>query len=124
VAFDNLLLLDPRYLQPLPKALWGVACSCCHRTVARWGLLDPALRSASAEDSLLALCSWCFLYKSEWGKRRQEDIKRLIKDTEDAMGAVFEKSEDSCLVKTDDADRILGSIAFVSRLVEMKVRAE
>ena len=122
-SIEALALIDPRYLKPLPQAMWGLACACCKKVQSRWGLYE-AVRTDEGfhpAEGCLALCSICFLYTSEWAKRREAFVRQTILDIETAKGTLFEKAPNGHLIYCTDADDVLGAIALVCRLVEQAV---
>lgn len=118
------ILIDPRLLMPLPKALWGTACDNCNRPQSKWRVFSPMKRPASGQAIPLSdadfapTCSVCFLYESPWGKQRREDIQRFIADLEREMGEKFLVDTEGRLTP-NAADRALGAIALTSRMFEM-----
>lgn len=65
------------------------------------------------------MCSLCWLYETEWGKERREDIDGMIRAVE-ARTEAFRKTDDGRLWSCRDADRILGAIAVTSRIVSQR----
>jgi hypothetical protein len=142
-----LLMLDPDRLKPLPKDLWDMPCSACGKLEAKWGFLpsDPVeeVNGVAPEVEPLTLCSLCFLYESEWGKRRRADLDAMIASLESelttrvrdeharkatlspeqflAINIVFPKSPEGRLLDNKDANRVVGSIAILSRMIMSKL---
>jgi hypothetical protein len=120
------LLIDPRMLMPLPKALWGTACDNCNRPQSKWRIFSPMKRPAEpgaaipiTDADFGPTCSVCFLYESPWSKQRREDIQRFITDLEHEIGEKFLVDPDGRLTP-NAADRALGAIALTSRMFEMQ----
>lgn len=111
------VILDPRVLRPLPQALWGHACSKCDKTQSVWELFagDPSRRKGEP------ICSLCWLYESEWGQERRSDIDAMIRAVEVQAETIFRKRLDGRLWSCQDADRLMGSIAVVSRIATQRV---
>lgn len=107
----------PEFLRPLPKSMQGVACATCDRSQARWEVRAPK------QEPILS-CSTCFLYDSFWGRPLRKDIDALIVEVEASLGRMFERDPSARLVKCEDADRILGSIALSSRLFKTHDRVQ
>lgn len=91
----------------------------CDKPQARWTLNDPSSPSPVEIDSVLPICSLCFLYLSGWGKKNAEGISSLVDRVEAKRAIPFER-KDGVLVHCKDADQILQSIALVSRLYTIK----
>ncbi len=115
------LLVDTRYLEPLPQAMWDIACSRCDRRRARWQMTDPKLKRIEKGKEIpqkFSICAICFLYASNWGLRRRKDIDALVVAVEKEKGVLFSRDIGNRLVNGKDADLILGSIAYTSRRLE------
>ena len=111
------LLLDSKTLRPLPGALWDISCERCDKRQARWELFGPAVGSVRKGEPI---CSMCWLYESDWGKPRREDIDAFIADVEDETKRPFKRLEDGRLWSCSDANRILSAIAVTSRLFAVR----
>ncbi len=142
-----ILLLDPDRLKPLPKDLWDMPCSSCQRVEAKWAFMPsvppPGAENAATEPEPYTLCSLCFLYLSEWGKRRRGEIDKMVAAVEKELtdreldeaarkGTLppekfaeikveFPKDEDGKMMSNRDANRILGAIAVSSRMFVSKL---
>lgn len=121
------LLIDTRFLSPLPKAMWDLACARCDRRNSRWQLSEPDLNEAPQEEksadpvkSVYPLCSLCFLYQSNWGLKRRQDVDDLVRETEEEKGKVFEKDIGGQLLNCEDANHILAAIALTSRIAGIR----
>lgn len=111
------LLLDPKVLRPLPGALWDLSCEECDKRQARWELTQPDLILSIANPRKgVPICSLCWLYETDWGKERREDIDRMIVDVEAEVGREFKRAEDGRLLDCQDANRIVASVAVTSRV--------
>lgn len=150
------LLLDPDRLKPLPKDLWDVGCAHCAKPQAKWAFKPSAPEpepnehgeitgpaKIHREEDPYTLCSLCFLYESEWGKRRRDqiDIKaaeievemtnRVLEDAArtgsmspeqfQSFKVTFARDEQGRLSDPKDANRILGAIAIASRIFVSKM---
>ena len=112
------VFLDPALLRPLPQPLWGHACSMCDKRQSVWDHLAPELPSNARRGE--PMCSLCWLYETEWGKERREDIDGMIRAVEVHLGEIFRKTDDGRLWVCKDGDRILGSIAVTSRIIKQR----
>jgi hypothetical protein len=111
VSFDPLLVL------PLPKDLLGAACSECDKPQAVWKLTRSPVE-------LPFICSLCLLYKSRWAEENVEPIAGLIQAVEGKLGKMFDRDEKRCLVRAEDADRIMFAIVATNRAFSMRDRME
>jgi Pyruvate/2-oxoacid:ferredoxin oxidoreductase delta subunit len=109
------LLVDTSRLQPITEArLQDSECAHCRKTRARW-LFKPI-----EDDKPLFMCAVCWLYESEWSKNRREDLDALIADTEQEIGSLFSRDGEGRLNNGRDADRIMGAICALSRVMQMR----
>lgn len=112
------IFLDPRLLQPLPQSLWGISCDRCDKRQSVWEVFGlDAPRGTKKGDPM---CSLCWLYESAWGKDNRESIDLMVNAVEREKGEEFRRTEDGRLWSCRDADRILGSIATVSRIAQQR----
>ena len=74
------LIINPRFIRPLPKAMWDVNCASCDKRQSRWQLF-PSDAPEGVKGGIL-ICSLCWLYDSQWGKTRREDLDQMIRDVE------------------------------------------
>ncbi len=107
------VLIDTRFLRPLPKAMWGVACMICNKTQANWSLHET---SAPDEEQVAPVCAICFLYDSAWGKKNSEGVSDLIREAEERSGEPFLRGKGQRLMHSSDADRILSAVALISKI--------
>jgi hypothetical protein len=107
------VMLDPERLKPLPRDLFDLPCGKCEKPESRWAFLAV---EAGPDDDPIAICSKCFLYESGWGANREEEIRAMVKDVETAMGVEFAKDERGFMSNPRDCDRILGAVAYISRM--------
>ena len=112
------LLIDTERLKPLPSDMYNIACARCDQPRSKWAFLPV---EAGPDGDPLAMCSACFLYHSNWGINRKEDIAEFTKMVEEEMGVTFARAEDGTLVETRDCDRLLGTIALTSRAFLMRI---
>lgn len=110
--------ISPKVVRPLPKDMWGTACYTCNRPEAKWHFESPQY-----EDPM-CICSICFLYKSEWGRQRREDIRALIAEIEKEHHLIFLRNERDELIAASDADRIFGTIVLTSAMFAMRSKVE
>lgn len=113
-ATQRPIFLDPKVLRPLPKALWGHACSCCDKMQSVWELFETESEYVRRKGK--PYCSLCWLYESDWGKERREDIDAMVRRAEITEDRIFRKANEGRLWSCKDADSILGFIAFTSRV--------
>jgi len=114
------LIVDSQYLRPLPKAMWDTACERCDKRQAKWSFLPSEAAPPSGD---YPMCSLCWLYESEWGKGRREDLDKMILDVQRAKGRIFQRAKGNKLWSCKDADVILGAIVMTSRIFEIQARA-
>jgi hypothetical protein len=74
-------------------------------------------RMSPREFELQATCSACFLYRSDWGKANQVEMKKFIREVEKELGRRLQVDGKDCLAGVD-ADRILYGIAQGSRVFQ------
>ena len=111
------ILIDTSRVGPIVDAqLRDSKCADCGKTRARW-TFQP--EDAPVEGALL-MCSICWLYDSNWGKNRREDIDALVTETENEMRTVFMRDGQRRMSSVDDADRIMGAICYLSRMMQMR----
>lgn len=109
------LVIDTRFLRPLPKSLWDSACHHCDKRQSRWEMGPPY------GGETYTVCSLCFLYESKWGEKRLDQISVLVQEVEAETGEKMLKAADGqSLLSCGDADRILSSIALTSRMFQMQ----
>lgn len=113
------LIVDSRFLRPLPQAMWDTACSKCDKRQAKWEFIPSDNPPPSGG---YPMCSLCWLYESEWGKARRQDIDAMIRDVEKSKGQIFQRAKGNKLWACKDADPILGAIVMTSRMFEIQGR--
>lgn len=114
------VIIDTRLLRPLPKALFKSACSNCDKLQAMWEMGPP---DAEAEDRAI-VCGLCFLYETEWGKKRNDEIVALAEAVgKEVKGDGFLVDIRGHLLGCADADRLVASIALTSRMFQMQDKA-
>lgn len=116
------LIIHPKFIRPLPQSMWDVNCAKCDKRQSRWQFF-PSDAPEGVKGGVL-VCSLCWLYESDWGKNRREDLDQMIRDVETTAEEIFHKTKDGRLWSVRDADRILGAIALTSRMFIMRGRAE
>jgi len=99
-------------IQVLPQAMWNASCSSCSKLLSKWNA-----RMSRREFELAIVCSACFLYKSDWGKANQVELKKFVREVEKEMGRRLQVDGQDRLVGTD-ADRIIYGIVQESRIVQ------
>lgn len=99
--------ITPREVKPLPQALQGAYCAECDKPMSKWEYTKIPKNQM--------MCSACMLYKTEWGKSYTEQIKRLVKNVEVEIGAIFSKRNGK-LYEMEDTDRIMSAIVLASRV--------
>lgn len=114
------ILVDTSRIAPVPDSkLMGSDCSHCGKARAQW-LFYPS--DGPQEKGALFICSICWLYDSEWSKNRRADLDAMIIEVETSLGRPFLRDKGQ-LVDCKDADRIMGAITYLSKMVEMRDRA-
>jgi hypothetical protein len=101
--------------------MWDIACMQCDKPQARWSLGDPSsYHPGAVEETSLPICSLCFMFRSKWGRDNNEKIAALIGDIEFKIGSPFKRDPEGKLLHIADADRILQSVALISRIHGIK----
>lgn len=113
------LYVSGRFLRPLPQSMWDSACEKCDKRQAKWAF-TPADAPPGAGD--YPLCSLCWLYESEWGKQRRDQIDAMIRDVEKTHDKIFQRAKGKKLWSCKDADSILGAIVMTSKMFEIQAR--
>ena len=109
------LVIDTRFLRPLPKSLWDSNCHNCDKRQSRWEMGPPY------GGETYTVCSICFLYDSKWGEKREDQIHVLVEECEAESGEkMLRDSDGKTLLSCKDADAILSSIALTSRMFQMQ----
>ena len=110
------LVVDTSRVSPITeRKLLDSDCSHCGKARARW-FFQPD----EVEEGALFICSICWLFESNWGRNRKDEVEALIKETEDYMRCVFVRDDEGRLTERDSADRIMGAICYMSRMLEMR----
>ena len=100
------LIIDPKYLRALPKSLFRSACAKCDRLQAMWEM-------GPADGECVFLCSLCFLYESNWGKARLDQIYDMTDAVEKEAEVQFLRDVGGRrLLSSKDGDRLLGALAI------------
>jgi len=107
------ILIDPRFLRPLPKPMLNTACAKCDKRQAVWEL-------GGLHEDRHAICSLCFMYESNWGRNRTAQLLELVTAVEAEAGEEFSKDDEGRLTNPQDANRIMASIALTSRMFKMQ----
>jgi hypothetical protein len=106
------LIVDPSTIMPLPEAMWGSNCSVCDRRQSRWEhVLDTSRRSG-----VRPICSLCWLYGSKWAEDNEEQLRVFVRAVHAARGGRLELDEKGRMTSIEQADRVMGSLVFTSRL--------
>jgi len=104
------LIIDPRYIRALPKALFRSNCVECDRLQAMWEMGPEG-------GERVFICSICFLYESNWGQKRIEQVHDVVQEVEKESGSNFMRDADGDrLLSSKDADGIVGALALTSRM--------
>lgn len=112
------LVVDPRFLRPLPKALFRSCCAKCDRRQAMWEM-------GPERGERIIVCSLCFLYESNWGKDRRAQVHELADAVEAESGEKFMRGADGrTLLSSRDGDRILGALALTSRMFSVQEKMQ
>jgi len=108
--------VDPRLTRPLPQALWDYSCHLCDKKQARWEVFSPDKPFPQKKGT--PVCAICWLYESDWGKKRAADIEVFIRAVEDEASVRFLR-QNGRLSMCRDADRIFGAIVMTSKMFEV-----
>jgi hypothetical protein len=118
------LLITTLYLRPLPQKMWDFPCQHCGKAQARWELHEPEEDEDGEEgmprQEFNAVCSLCFLYESNWGRRRLDEIQEYIRDVEQEKGIKYLRDIGNRLLSCNDANNLLASLAMLSRVLEQR----
>lgn len=115
-----IVMLDSERLKPIDQEMLkegAIECDRCRRPEARWAFLPT---ESGPDDLPQPICSYCFLYESGWGLVRRDQLDQMVKDVEEAMGVVFARDPGGRMTNPRDADRILGAIAYISRIYALR----
>lgn len=105
-----MLVMDPRFVLPLPPPLQGMPCACCNGAGANWRI--------ATEDGL-PTCSLCLLYRTRWGQRNEAAREELITLMREQEGLPM-VSRDGKLVSPADGDRLVLSALLMGRVQEAR----
>lgn len=106
------VLIYPWRLEPITNPVF---CSSCKGVDASWKVFAPG----SAPDAKPELwCAKCWLYLSPWCEEYKDGIEVLIEGVQVDMNVFFLKDPaTNRLVMQVDANRILGAIVAVDRML-------
>jgi hypothetical protein len=111
------LIIDTRFLRPLPKAMWGAVCVNCDKAQSMWEM--------GPTEEPNAVCSLCFLYESKWAEKRLDDIHGMVRDVEAHTGEKMLRGRDNVsLISAKDGNKILGALAMTSRMFQLQDKLE
>jgi hypothetical protein len=102
------VIINANEISPLPRQKWDSLCNLCHLPQARWEWKDQG-----------ATCALCYLYETDWGKKRLEDLSVLLTEIEKAENLQRPRTADGKLLTIQDANVFLGRLAITSRMVGM-----
>lgn len=108
---SRIVLTHGKSLRPLPKVMWGTACTYCEKRQSRWTVVDEQAHT---------VCSICYLYQSPWAVDKRKEIDVFIAEVEASLGSPFARNSEGNLSMFEDADRILGAVVMTSRLFEVQ----
>lgn len=108
------LILNTNHFRPLLKEEWDGPCASCGKHQARWAFIP-----ADRERGAVSVCGLCWMYKSEWGKNRAEQLRNFQHAVEREVGTTFLVDKGK-LVRFQDADRLLGALALTSRVFQLQ----
>lgn len=107
------LIIDTRFLRPLPKSMWGANCVNCDKSQAMWEM------GPTSEPN--PVCSLCFLYESKWSEKRIDEIHAMVRDVETHTGEPMLRATDNVtLLSAKDGNKILGALAMTSRMFQLQ----
>jgi len=111
------LIIDTRFLRPLPKPMWQATCVNCDKRQSMWEMGPPSEPNP--------VCSLCFLYESQWAEKRKDEVHAMVRDVEAYSGDKFLRDRDNVtLLSPKDGDRILGALALTSRMFQLQDKME
>lgn len=112
------LIIDTRFLRPMPKAMWGANCVNCDKSQSMWEMGPP--------DEPNPVCALCFLYESQWAEKRIDEVHGLVRDIEVSTGEKMLRSpgDNVSLLSVKDANKVLGAIAMTSRMFALQDKLE
>lgn len=113
---DKPLLVDTSKLHPLTHEMWDSNCYHCDKRQAKWSL--------QLEDDPVFICSLCMLYESDWGLAHSADVGQLVKEADAKRNEATATDTKGRILFPKDADRILGTIALISRMYEQRFASE
>jgi len=97
------LFIDPSYVTPVIDSE-PLICARCLKKSARWLTgKHPEVRSE---------CSYCLLYKTDWGRKNSSVIRSFVALVQGEMGKTITDSDGN--VVEEEADRIVASIRQTS----------
>jgi hypothetical protein len=108
------LYVNPLFLRPLPETMRDMACSKCDKRQSQWEFV-PSDAPAKSRGGF-PICSLCWLYESDWGVAREEDIAAMIRSVEQSTNKVLQRAKGGRLWSCKDADAILSSVVVTSRI--------
>lgn len=79
------LLIDTNLLLPyVDKSLHNTFCSSCDKPQAKWDMIDPNLvdKQGNMRPTAFPVCSICFLYESNWGVDRKDQVREVVDEFE------------------------------------------
>ena len=107
---------DAGLLAMLPPAERGLTCSVCDKPQSVWQM--------ASQPELTPVCSICVLYKVPWKGKSGEDIELFIRSVEDRTDMLFERDSSGNLLSCKDADRLVGSLVLVEKMIGMAKKAQ
>ena len=102
--------VEPRVLKPLPVPLRGIACCMCERLQSSWQTEWP-----TDDDNKVYLCSLCILYATDWGVSVRAEVEFVVMTIQKTREP-FEKDASNRLIRSKDADDVLGVVVLSSRV--------
>ena len=108
------LIINPQHFKPLPKEEWDGPCACCGKKCARWMFIP-----ADQDKGAVSVCGICWIYESQWGKNRARELHEFRMAVEEEIGSSF-LIDKGKLVRFEDADRLLGALAFTSKVFQIQ----
>lgn len=113
------LHIPARVLRPKQELI--LHCANCDKPQARW---DVVIRNEQGGYDPQDICALCFLYESEWGQKRREQIDGVIARVEVKKSLSYMRDPEQRLLLCADADKILGGIAVASRMREAMISSD
>jgi len=109
----------PEILRPLPLSLRGLSCVRCDKPTASWWCDLP---TEGADKTYI--CSICSLYTTKWGIAESSAIEETLSRIQSVRRRTFDTDSNGRLVRSKDADDVLGVMVLASRTTDVRRMVE